>query len=72
MSAQVVCGIVNDSKVYSMNKERRERAQISVTLDCELRAAIERAAEVEHRSVSNQVRHWIAQAVAGQREGIAA
>jgi hypothetical protein len=46
------------------NKERREREQISVTLDRELRAALERAAQEEHRTLSNQVRHWIAQAVA--------
>jgi hypothetical protein len=51
----------------------KERQQISVTLDRELRAALERAAADEHRTLSNQVRHWIAQAVANQGgEGIAA
>lgn len=45
-------------------QERRE--QISVPVDPDLRAAIERAAEAEHRTVAGQIRHWIAAALAGQ------
>jgi hypothetical protein len=44
--------------------ERRE--QISVPVDSDLRAAIERAAEAEHRSVAGQIRHWIANGLANQ------
>ena len=42
-----------------MAKDRREH-QVSVTLDRELRAALERAAEAEHRTVSGQIRHLVA------------
>jgi hypothetical protein len=41
---------------------RREN-QVSVTLDPELRAALERAAEAEHRSVAGQLRHFAASAL---------
>jgi hypothetical protein len=40
----------------------KEREQLSVTLDPELRAALERAAKAEHRTVSGQVRHIVAKA----------
>ncbi len=40
----------------------KEREQLSVTLDSELRAALERAAKAEHRTVSGQVRHIVAKA----------
>ena len=40
-----------------MSQDRRE--QISVPLDPELRAAIERAAAAEQRTVAGQVRFWI-------------
>lgn len=43
-------------------QERRE--QISVPVDPDLRAKIERAAEVEHRTVAGQIRHWIIAALA--------
>jgi uncharacterized protein (DUF1778 family) len=45
-------------------QERRE--QLSVPVDHDLRAAIERAAEAEHRTVAGQVRHWISAALASQ------
>jgi hypothetical protein len=41
----------------------REKSQVSVKLDPELRAAVEQAAHAEHRTVSAQVRHWIASMV---------
>jgi hypothetical protein len=42
-----------------MSKEK-PRDQISVKLDPELRAAVEQAAQAEHRTVSAQVRHFVA------------
>jgi hypothetical protein len=45
-------------------QERRD--QISVPVDTDLRAAIERAAQAEHCSVAGQIRHWIAQGLADQ------
>jgi len=50
-------------------KERRE--QVSVPLDSELRAAIERRAQAEHRTVANWIRHTVAQALE-QGEQVAA
>lgn len=44
----------------------KQREQISVTLDRELREEIERVAAAEHRSVSAQVRHLVAVALAKQ------
>jgi hypothetical protein len=41
----------------------KEREQISVPIDAELRAAIERAAKAEHRTVASLVRHLVAQAL---------
>jgi len=41
----------------------RLRDQISVKLPPELREAVERAAEAEHRSVSAQIRHFVASAI---------
>jgi hypothetical protein len=38
----------------------KEKSQVSVKLDPELRAAVERAALAEHRSVSQQIRHFVA------------
>jgi hypothetical protein len=38
----------------------KPREQISVTLPAELRAAVERAAQAEHRTVSQQIRHYVA------------
>jgi hypothetical protein len=40
--------------------KERSRDQISVKLDPELRAAIEQVAQAEHRTVSQQVRHFVA------------
>jgi hypothetical protein len=45
-------------------QERRE--QISVPVDPDLRASIERIAEAEHRTVAGQIRHWIAAGLAKQ------
>jgi hypothetical protein len=45
-----------------MANGRREH-QISVTLDPELRAALARAAEQEHRTVAAQLRHFAASAL---------
>jgi hypothetical protein len=44
----------------------KERQQISVTLDRELRLALERAAAEQRRTLSNQAAYWIAQAIANQ------
>jgi hypothetical protein len=41
-------------------------AQISVPVDRQLRAAIERVAEAEHRTVAGQIRHWIATGLAAE------
>ena len=51
------------------SKETRE--QLSVPVDAELKAALERAAKADHRSVANLVRHIVAQALENQ-EGLAA
>jgi hypothetical protein len=50
----------------------KEREQLSVQIDPELRAAIERAAKAEHRTVSGQVRHLVAKALESESEGVAA
>jgi len=43
--------------------QRREREQICVPVDPGLRAAIERAAQSEHRTVASLVRHVLATAL---------
>jgi hypothetical protein len=56
-----------------MAKDVRE--QLSVPLSAEVRAAIERVAEREHRSTAGQVRHWVLEAlaaIADQRSGVRA
>jgi hypothetical protein len=45
-----------------MANGRREH-QISVTLDPELKAALVRAAEAEHRTIAAQLRHFAASAL---------
>ncbi|MGH6676768.1 MAG: TA system antitoxin ParD family protein [Xanthobacteraceae bacterium] len=45
---------------------RKDREQISVPIDADLHAAIESAAEAEHRTVAGQIRHWITAALASQ------
>jgi hypothetical protein len=57
-------------KVDAMAKEQRE--QITVKLDPELLAAVERTAAEEHRTISGQVRHFVAKALAEQGAGRAA
>ncbi len=52
-----------------MAQPQDRREQISVPIDPDLRAAVERAAEAEHRTVAGQIRHWIAAALAGQDRG---
>jgi hypothetical protein len=42
----------------------KDKEQLSVPLTAEVRAAIERVAEREHRSTAGQVRHWILSALA--------
>jgi hypothetical protein len=51
-------------------QERRE--QISVPVDPDLRAAIERAADAEHRTMAGQIRYWIVAALANQSGAAAA
>jgi hypothetical protein len=47
-----------------MVQAQERRKQISVPVDPDLRAAIERAAEAEHRTVAGQIRHWVMAALA--------
>jgi len=44
-----------------MSKPKED--QISVKLDSELREAVERAAAADHRSVSGQIRYFVAVAI---------
>jgi hypothetical protein len=48
------------------------RQQLSVQIDPEVRAALERAAKAEHRTVSGQVRHLVAKALESESEGVVA
>jgi hypothetical protein len=43
-----------------MTTQQERREQISVPINRELRQAIERVAEAQHRTVAGQIRHWIA------------
>jgi hypothetical protein len=45
----------------------KEREQISVPIDGELKAAIERAAKAEHRTVASWLRHLAATALENQQ-----
>lgn len=51
------------------NQEQR-REQLSVPVDADLRAALKRAAESEHRTVASYVRHALVRALE-QGEGAA-
>ena len=53
------------------NQEQR-REQLSVPVDADLRAALKRAAEREHRTVASYVRHALAQALKQQGSGAVA
>jgi hypothetical protein len=55
---------IGDLEICAMANAKRE--QVSVALGPELRAAIKRAAEAEHRSMSNQIKHLVAQALEQQ------
>ena len=44
--------------------DERSREQVSVVLPRELRVELERVAQQEDRSVSGQVRHYVARALA--------
>lgn len=55
-----------------MANSRERREQISVPLDPALRAAIERRAEAEHRSVASLIRHIVATALESHSEAAAA
>lgn len=46
--------------------------QISVPVDSDLRAAIEREAQEQHRTVAGQIRHWIANALSAKCDRAAA
>jgi len=48
-----------------MQQKRRE--QITIPLDPDLRAKLERAAEREHRTMANLVRHVLAEALEQQQ-----
>ena len=54
------------------NTNGKDREQLSVAIDRELRSKIERAAKAEHRTISGQVRHLVATALESQSEGVAA
>ena len=59
----------------AMSRIMSTKDQISVPVDAALRAAVERAAQSEHRTVAGQIRHWIATALdraANKPTGIAA
>jgi len=60
------------SNIGDLQMANAKREQVTVTLDPELRAAIKGAAEAEHRSVSNQIKYFIAKALEGQTERAAA
>lgn len=68
MSAQLARTL--EGVAMADTKERRD--QISVTLDRELRAALERAAQEQRRTLSNQARFFIAEALERQGEQAAA
>jgi metal-responsive CopG/Arc/MetJ family transcriptional regulator len=46
--------------------------QVSVKLPVDLMAAVDRAAQAEHRTRSQQIRHYVASAVESQRQHQAA
>jgi uncharacterized protein (DUF1778 family) len=50
-----------------MANSAKEREQLSVPIDAELKAALERAAKAEHRTVANFVRHVVALALENQQ-----
>jgi hypothetical protein len=54
-----------------MANTQDRRQQISVPLDSELRAAIERRAQAEHRTVANLIRHIVAQALDQGEQAVA-
>jgi hypothetical protein len=55
-----------------MANSRERREQISVPLDPAFRAAIERRAQAEHRTVANLIRHIVANDFEKQGEQVAA
>jgi hypothetical protein len=55
-----------------MATQDQRREQITVPLDAALRAALERAAKAEHRSVAAQVRFFVQKSLDNQRQGAAA
>jgi hypothetical protein len=54
------------------NAKESRREQVTVALDGELRAAIERAASAEHRTLSGQIRHLVSGALQQQTGRVAA
>lgn len=51
-----------------MNEQRPETDMIHVRLPAELRAAVEREAEKQNRTLSGQVRHFISRAIDAQQQ----
>jgi hypothetical protein len=56
----------------AMASQERQREQITVPVDAEFWQRLELAAQREHRTVANLVRHIVTQALERQREGAAA
>jgi predicted DNA-binding protein len=54
-----------------MASQERQREQITVPVDAELRQRLELAAQRDHRTIASYVRHVVTQALE-QREGAAA
>jgi predicted transcriptional regulator len=55
-----------------MHIDERPRDQITVTLDRELRETVARIARSQERTVSAQVRHFLAKAIAAEQGAQAA
>jgi predicted DNA-binding protein len=55
-----------------MALQERQREQITVPVDAELRQRLEQAAERDHRTIASYVRHVVTQALEQNREGAAA
>jgi hypothetical protein len=56
----------------AMHIDERPREQITVTLDRELRETVARIARSQERTVSAQVRHFLAKAIEAERREVAA
>jgi predicted DNA-binding protein len=54
-----------------MASQERQRKQITVPIDAELRQRLELAAAHEHRTIASYVRHVVAQSLEQQSEAAA-